>query len=121
LNLKTTHLIALQSISPVLLGFPNHVGLLKMSAINFFHKSFFDQYKSFESQNLKTNSRKYWIHECGMDATRFPSLRCILKQCLKLAQEVVYGKQKVFLADSKYILRSSFCPFKSSGNAYAKA
>ena len=32
-----------------------------------------------------------------MDATRFPSLRCILKQCLKLAQEVVYGKQKVFV------------------------
>jgi len=34
-----------------------------------------------------------------MDAKRFPSLRCILKQCLKLAQDVVYGKQKVFLAD----------------------
>ena len=35
-------------------------------------------------------------------------LRCILKQCLKLAQDVVYGEQKVFLADSKYILSSSF-------------
>ncbi len=35
-------------------------------------------------------------------------LGCILKQCLKLAQHVVYGEQKVFLADSKYILRSLF-------------
>ncbi|CAB1210959.1 hypothetical protein SFB21_0851 [Acinetobacter bouvetii] len=35
-------------------------------------------------------------------------LRYILKQCFKLAQDVVYGKQKVFLADLKYILRSSF-------------
>jgi hypothetical protein len=44
-----------------------------------------------------------------MDATRSPSLALrILKQCLKLAQDVVYGEQKVFLADSKYILRSSF-------------
>ena len=93
-----TYSISFQFINLMLLGVPNHVGLLKLSAINFFHKSFFDQYKSFESQNLKTNSRKYWIHECGMDATRFPSLRCILKQCLKLAQDVVYGKQKVFLA-----------------------
>jgi len=47
-------------------------------------------------------------------------LRCILKQCLKLAQDVVYGKQKVFLANSKYILRSSFWPFKSRSIAYAK-
>jgi hypothetical protein len=39
---------------------------------------------------------------------------------LKLAQEVVYGKQKVFLADSKYILRSSFWPFKSRNTAYEK-
>jgi len=57
--------------------------------INFFHKSLV-------KPKLKANIRKYWIHECGMDATRFPSLRCILKQCLKLAQDVVYGKQKVF-------------------------
>jgi hypothetical protein len=44
-----------------------------------------------------------------MDATRFPSFALHFKAVLlKLAQEVVYGKQKVFLADSKYILRSSF-------------
>jgi len=47
-------------------------------------------------------------------------LRCILKQCLKLAQDVVYGKQEVFLADSKYILSSSFWPFKSREIAYKK-
>ncbi|WP_174560508.1 hypothetical protein [Acinetobacter bouvetii] len=29
--------------------------------------------------------------QCGKDATRYPSLHCILKQCLKLAQDVVYG------------------------------
>ena len=48
-------------------------------------------------------------------------LRCILKQCIKkIAQDLVYGKQKVFLADSKYILRSSFWPFKSRKIAYEK-
>jgi len=31
-----------------------------------------------------------------MDAARCPSLRCILKQCLKLAQDAVYGQQKTF-------------------------
>ena len=34
--------------------------------INFFHKSLV-------KPKLKANIRKYWIHECGMDATRFPS------------------------------------------------
>ena len=73
-----TYSISFQFINLMLLGFPNHVGLLKLSAINFFHKSFFDQYKSFESQNLKTNSRKYWIHECGIDATRFSCVAVLL-------------------------------------------
>jgi hypothetical protein len=73
-----TYSISFQFINLMLLGFPNHVGLLKLSAINFFNKSFFDQYKSFESQNLKTNSRKYWIHECGMDATRFSCVAVLL-------------------------------------------
>ena len=73
-----TYSISFQFINLMLLEFPNHVGLLKLSAINFFHKSFFDQYKSFESQNLKTNSRKYWIHECGMDATRFSCVAVLL-------------------------------------------
>ncbi|OTH00693.1 hypothetical protein [Acinetobacter sp. ANC 4973] len=50
-------------------GVINKMTLELESIIDFFHKSFFDQYKSFESQNLKTNSRKYWIDECGMDAT----------------------------------------------------
>jgi len=31
-----------------------------------------------------------------MDAARCPPLRCILKQCLKLAQDAVYGQQKTF-------------------------
>ena len=54
-------------------GVINKMTLELEAIIDFFHKSFFDQYKSFESQNLKTNSRKYWIDECGMNAAHFPS------------------------------------------------
>ena len=48
-----------------------------------FSSVIFYQYKWFIKPELKINFRKYWIHECGMDATRFPSLRCILKQCFR--------------------------------------
>ena len=39
---------------------------------------------------------KFGYTSGGMDAARCPSLRCILKQCLKLAQDAVYGQQKTF-------------------------
>ena len=47
--------------------------LFILNSKDFFHKSFFNYYKSFLKPKLKINFSRYYSHECGMDATRFPS------------------------------------------------
>jgi hypothetical protein len=49
---------------------------------------------------------KLWIRACGMDAACCPSLRCILKQCLKLAQDAVYGQRKTFASFGSFQSRA---------------
>jgi hypothetical protein len=54
-----------------------------LDVLEFFHKSFFNNYKLFVKLKENVDFSRHWIHECGMDATRFPSLALHFKAVLK--------------------------------------
>jgi len=62
--------------------------------LDFSHQSLFNQYTWFVKQKLKTEFCKYW------DAIHFPSLLCILKQCVKTGSRCRVWETKGFVLHS---------------------